>query len=108
MERVTIIKPREDKGGDKCCCRVNWKKMPNCANTAESRVGRSADVLDVQFYAHVSCENGRNHDGTITYPERMCLNVYAMEGGTTQFPTHLSTESESTSKLFLSRDSSRV
>ena len=27
--------------------------MPNCANTAEFRVGRSADVLYVQFYAHV-------------------------------------------------------
>ena len=52
-ERVTIIKPREDKGGHKCFCRVNWKKMPNCANTAEFRVGRSADVLYVQFHAHV-------------------------------------------------------
>ena len=28
--------------------------MPNCANTAEFRVGRSADVLYVQFYAHVT------------------------------------------------------
>ena len=27
--------------------------MPNCANTAEFRVGRSADVLYVQFHAHV-------------------------------------------------------
>ena len=27
--------------------------MPNYANTAEFRVGRSADVLHVQFYAHV-------------------------------------------------------
>ena len=27
--------------------------MPNCANTAEFRVGRSADVLHVQFHAHV-------------------------------------------------------
>ena len=27
--------------------------MPNCTNTAEFRVGRSADVLYVQFYAHV-------------------------------------------------------
>ena len=27
--------------------------MPNYANTAEFRVGRSADVLYVQFYAHV-------------------------------------------------------
>ena len=52
-ERVTIIKPREDKGGHKCFCRVSWKKMPNCANTAESREGRSADVLYVKFHAHV-------------------------------------------------------
>ena len=28
--------------------------MPNCANTAEFRVGRSADVLYVQFYAQVT------------------------------------------------------
>ena len=55
-ERVTIIKPREDKGGQKCFCRVNWKKMPNCANTAEFRVGRSADVLYVQFHAHVTSD----------------------------------------------------
>ena len=27
--------------------------MPNCANAAEFRVGRSADVLYVQFHAHV-------------------------------------------------------
>ena len=27
--------------------------MPNCANTAEFRVGRSADVVYVQFHAHV-------------------------------------------------------
>ena len=27
--------------------------MPNCANTAEFRVGRPADVLCVQFHAHV-------------------------------------------------------
>ena len=27
--------------------------MPNCANTAEFRVSRSADVLYVQFHAHV-------------------------------------------------------
>ena len=27
--------------------------MLNCANMAEFRVGRSADVLYVQFYAHV-------------------------------------------------------
>ena len=27
--------------------------MPNSANTAEFRVGRSADVLYVQFHAHV-------------------------------------------------------
>ena len=27
--------------------------MPNCAKTAEFRVGRSADVVYVQFYAHV-------------------------------------------------------
>ena len=27
--------------------------MPNCANAAEFIVGRSADVLYVQFYAHV-------------------------------------------------------
>ena len=52
-EWVTVIKPREDKGRHKCFCRVNWKKMPNCANTAEFRVGRSADVLHLQFYAHV-------------------------------------------------------
>ena len=55
-ERVTIIKPTEDKGGHKCFCRVNWKKMPNCANTAEFRVGRSADVLHVQFHAHVTSD----------------------------------------------------
>ena len=30
--------------------------MPNCANTAEFRVGRSANVLYVQFYAHVICD----------------------------------------------------
>ena len=52
-ERVTIIKPREDKGGHKCFCRVSLKKIPNCANTAEFRVGRSADVLYLQFHAHV-------------------------------------------------------
>ena len=52
-ERVTISKPGEDKGGHKCFCRVNWKKTSNCANTAECRVGRSADVLYVQFHAHV-------------------------------------------------------
>ena len=55
-ERVTIIKPTEDKGGHKCFCRVNWKKMPNCANTAEFRVGRSADVLHVKFHAHVTSD----------------------------------------------------
>ena len=53
MERVTIIKPWEDKGGHKCFCRFSWKKMLNCANTAEFRVGRSADILYVQFHAHV-------------------------------------------------------
>ena len=31
---------------------VNRKKMSTCANTAEFRVGRSTDVLFVQFYAH--------------------------------------------------------
>ena len=51
-ERVTIIKPREDKGGHKCFCRANWKKTPNCDNTAEFRVGRSADFLYVQSHAH--------------------------------------------------------
>ena len=30
--------------------------MPNYANTAEFRVGRSADVLYVQFHAHVISE----------------------------------------------------
>ena len=52
-KRVTIIKPREDKGGHKCFCRVSRKKMPNCANTAEFRVGTSAGILCVQFHAHV-------------------------------------------------------
>ena len=47
------MKPREDKDGHKCCCRVNCQKMPNFANTAEFKVGRSADVLYVQFHAHV-------------------------------------------------------
>ena len=27
--------------------------MPNCANTAEFRVGRSADIVYVRFHAHV-------------------------------------------------------
>ena len=57
-ERVTIIKPREDKGGHKCFCRVSWKKMLNCANTAKFRVGRSADVLYVQLLScHRWCKN---------------------------------------------------
>ena len=55
-ERVTIIKPTEDKGGHKCFCRFSWKKMLNCANTAEFRVGRSADVFHVQFHAHVTSD----------------------------------------------------
>ena len=70
-ERVTIIKPRGDKGGHevglffggvvffgRCFLlllllffRVYWKKTPNCANTF--RIGRTADVLYVQFCAHV-------------------------------------------------------
>ena len=30
--------------------------MPSCTNTAEFRVGQSADVLYVQFNAHVICD----------------------------------------------------
>ena len=30
--------------------------MPNRADTAKFRVGRSAEVLYVQFYAHVVCD----------------------------------------------------
>ena len=54
-ERDTIIKRREDKGGHKCFCRVN-RKMSNCADAAKFRVGRLADILYVQFYAHVICD----------------------------------------------------
>ena len=34
--------------------------MPNCANTAEFRVGRTADVLYLQFYAHVISDVKKN------------------------------------------------
>ena len=55
-ERVTIIKPREDKGGHEHIRKVNWKKMPHCANTAEFRVGRTVDIPFVQFYAYVKSD----------------------------------------------------
>ena len=38
--------------------------MPNCADTAKFRVGRSTDVLYVQFYAHVICNVETKDSGT--------------------------------------------
>ena len=58
-ERVTIIKPREENGGHKYFCRVSWKKMLNCANTAKFRVGRWArhSLCAVPCSCHLWCKN---------------------------------------------------
>ena len=49
--------------------------MPKCADTAKFRVGRSADVLYVQFYAHIFCDvetkiSGRRRKTYVTATDR--------------------------------------
>ena len=49
--------------------------MPNCADTAKFRVGRSTDVLFVRFYTHVICDvetkiSGRRRKRDFTATDR--------------------------------------